>query len=339
MIIDDRLATVLRTEASDEAAARIQYHQLLDLLDGARGDQPLRATALSRLAELAERLGLHGRGSAFVGSASGLAPAEPVSSVEPDRSGAESSEDHAAAGPRSVAPSSEPADMPGTDAIATIVRRIEAFRLNRETANEAAGANPSEPAHPAASRPMLTEILFATDRAARIVWAGEGCGPMLAGLVLGGRDPLGPARSDAGIVAAVVERAPIRGGCLEIAGAPSVAGPWRVDAMPSFDPETGAWLGYRGLLRRPQPSSEPRAASAPALALGQVLHELRTPVTAIRGFAELISQQLFGPVPERCLPFADRIIEDSNQILAGLEEIAHSAAERELYVASSRGED
>ena len=52
--------------------------------------------------------------------------------------------------------------------------------------------------------------------------------------------------------------------------------------------------------------------------LRQVLHELRTPVNAIQGFAELIREELFGPVPQDCRELADGIAADAGLILAAL---------------------
>lgn len=55
--------------------------------------------------------------------------------------------------------------------------------------------------------------------------------------------------------------------------------------------------------------------------LRQLLHELKTPVNAIQGFAEVIQQQLFGPVPHEYRAHAATIASDSARILAGFDEI------------------
>jgi signal transduction histidine kinase len=53
----------------------------------------------------------------------------------------------------------------------------------------------------------------------------------------------------------------------------------------------------------------------------QLLHELKTPVNAIQGFAEVIQQQLFGPTPHEYRALAATIAGDAARMLAGFEEL------------------
>jgi signal transduction histidine kinase len=53
----------------------------------------------------------------------------------------------------------------------------------------------------------------------------------------------------------------------------------------------------------------------------QVLHELRTPVNAIQGFAEIIQQQLFGPAPNNYRALAGAIAVDAARLMAGFDEV------------------
>jgi hypothetical protein len=53
----------------------------------------------------------------------------------------------------------------------------------------------------------------------------------------------------------------------------------------------------------------------------EMLHELRTPVNAIQGFAEIIQQQLFGPTPHEYRALAASIASDAAKLLAGFEEL------------------
>jgi signal transduction histidine kinase len=53
----------------------------------------------------------------------------------------------------------------------------------------------------------------------------------------------------------------------------------------------------------------------------EVLHELRTPVNAIQGFAEIIQQQLFGHAPNAYRALAAAVGVDAARLLAGFDEL------------------
>ncbi|AXU19318.1 hypothetical protein C7W88_10180 [Novosphingobium sp. THN1] len=63
------------------------------------------------------------------------------------------------------------------------------------------------------------------------------------------------------------------------------------------------------------------AAAVEADRLRQLLHELRTPINAIQGFAEMIQSQVFGTAPHQYRAMAASIAADAAQMLAGFEEI------------------
>jgi hypothetical protein len=137
----------------------------------------------------------------------------------------------------------------------------------------------------------------------------------------------GPTAPDA-LLNAIMRRQPIRGARIDLAGSPAVAGTWRVDASPRFDPLSGQFLGHQGRMRRwpslvtsaptPTPDSE-------ADRIRQLLHELRTPVNAIQGFSEVIQQQLFGPTPHEYRALAAGIAGDAARMLAAFEELERLA--------------
>ena len=227
-------------------------------------------------------------------------------------------------------PESAPEAPPeSADGIGAIVRRIEAFRRNRQAGTrqfgEEAGGAASDPRLPLPDpsqpglAPLATAMRFASDPRGRIAWADEGFATAMVGLPFGASEALAPARCDRASARAIRQRRPLRKGRIEIDGAPQVAGVWRIDAAPQFDPAGGRFTGYRGVLRRP--SEADTAADDPADRLRQLLHELRTPINAIQGFAELIQQQLLGPTPHRYRSLAAGIVADSAAILAGFEEI------------------
>ena len=238
----------------------------------------------------------------------------------------------------------EPA-MP--DGIGAIVRRIEAFRRSRkagtrqfgDTLAGIGGARPGDPRLPLSDEdaadvaPAISAIRFVSDTRGSIVSADAPFGAMLAGFVLGQAGTLSPARSDAATTRALRQRRPVHGGRLELAGAGAIAGAWQIDAAPRFAASGGRFLGYQGMLRRPG-AGLGEAGESVADRLRQLLHELRTPVNAIQGFAELIQQQLFGPTPHQYRSLAASIAADSAAVLAGFEEI-----DRLVRLETGRGED
>jgi hypothetical protein len=117
----------------------------------------------------------------------------------------------------------------------------------------------------------------------------------------------------------------VRGATLTISGAPAIAGAWQADAAPRFERPSGRFVGYCGRMRRPaaETALTPAVAAEPSAAdrMRQVLHELRTPVNAIQGFAEIIQQQLFGPTPHEYRALAATIASDGARMLAGFEEL------------------
>jgi signal transduction histidine kinase len=210
------------------------------------------------------------------------------------------------------------------DEIGAIVRRIEAFRKTRELAGlDAAGEDAQHPLGMHFGPPRAVSAFdFATDAEGRIVWAEPGIAPAAIGLRLAARDADSPVQSSPELLAAFRHRQPIARAALTIVGAPAVSGEWRIDAAPRFDQPGGRFVGYIGRLRRPVAGvalAAPRDSQADRMR--QVLHELRTPVNAIQGFAEVIQQQLFGPTPNEYRALAATIASDSARMLAGFEEL------------------
>lgn len=213
------------------------------------------------------------------------------------------------------------------EGIGAIVRRIEAYRRAREVVDHAPiGDSPRLPLgeeHVLHVTGALRAFDFATDAAARIVWSDPGVAPMVTGLALGGL-------SAPGLGDALKRRQPLRGLELALDGAPALAGPWQVDAAPWFDPLTGRHMGWRGRMRRPADLADGPPPLAPvqdsqADRIRQALHELRTPVNAIQGFAEVIQQQLFGPTPHEYRALAAAIAGDAARMLAAFEELERLA--------------
>ncbi|WP_336980135.1 histidine kinase dimerization/phospho-acceptor domain-containing protein [Altererythrobacter fulvus] len=217
----------------------------------------------------------------------------------------------------------------GDGGIGAIVRRIEAFQRARAAAPPT--PSPEAPRLPLGEQqddelPEAPQSFdFITDADGRIGWADAAVAPMSVGMALAGRKPDAPARADAATLAAMRRRQPVRDGKIVLEGAPAIAGHWRMDAMPVFSSSGGRFSGYRGRMRRPAMAPAIEAAGetpdSHADRMRQVIHELRTPVNAIQGFAEIIQQQLFGPTPNEYRALAAAIAGDAARMLAGFEEL------------------
>ncbi len=229
------------------------------------------------------------------------------------------------------------------EGIGAIVRRIEAFRRTRDSEDRAHAA--ASEGHPPVGQqamlfavnagidPPVCLIDIATDAAGMIVSA-DGIDPAM----LIGHAPFTPASAaaaasvDATALASVRARRPIVAGVLRFDGAARIAGLWRIDAVPMFGVDGGQFTGYRARLRRPAPAMNGGAKAVPPVpahpgadALHQLLHELRTPINAIQGFAELIQQQLIGPTPHQYRSLAASIAADAARMLAGFEDVERLA--------------
>jgi signal transduction histidine kinase len=216
----------------------------------------------------------------------------------------------------------------GRTEISALVERIAQFRRTRSESQAELDRSPRLPLGELPERPgrAATNFGFVADTSGQITWAANEVAPMVVGTRLfasgaaaGGVDDPG----NAAIARAFARRQPIISTAITLVGAPAIAGEWIVDAEPAFG-EEGHFTGYVGRFRRaPDPAAA--AASRPeareADRIRQLLHELRTPVTAVQGYAEVIQQQLFGPAPHEYRALAAAIAADAARILAGFDEL------------------
>lgn len=338
-----RLVATLASAEPAVAAAAIaaaeldgdQWHDLIPALPAhARAFLRQRRDLAPDAAALLSRLGVHDRGLPPADSAAtSEAPAPDVIAATPAAPSRPTPANDAGPAPASVTPL--PVPPPSRhDGIGAIVRRIEAFRRTRQAGELEAsslrhdGEAPRLPLNEP-RRGHAATFDFATDTEGRVVWAEPIMAPMTVGLRLAAHDPEAPLQAGPGLVSAMRRRQPFARERVRIAGAPAIEGEWRVDATPRFEPLGGRFTGYLGRMRRPAPVSAGEAPLPAAHPEGdrmrQILHELRTPVNAIQGFAEVIQQQLFGPTPHEYRALAATIAGDAARMLAGFEELERLA--------------
>lgn len=216
------------------------------------------------------------------------------------------------------------------DEIKDLLRRIEAFQAARKKAAEAQADRPDAEVGAPERQPEQAVVRlfhFTSDDRGRINWTDEAVAPMVVGTSLDDvfAGTIIPAAGSPPF--RLANRLPLRAADAAMSGADAIAGGWVVDAVPQFAPVSGRFTGYAGrFCRPPEPAPDPSdKAREQADALRQVLHELRTPVNAIQGYAELIQQQMVGPVPHAYRALAAGIGGDAARILAAFADLEQLA--------------
>jgi len=310
-------AALTKAELSAE-----DWHALIPRLPlRARGFLRLRRDLPLDIEALLERLGIHDRGLPR--------PLDERTGQEPEEGLTDAAEERGD-DPRSAVPQPSPGASPaegdkGRSEISELVARIARFTRERETATADDDTAPGLPLDlPLGDRlpgRTITAFGFAADSAGRIEWAESDIAPMVVGAWLVRRKALLQSDEASPLERAFARRQPIAQAAAELSGAPAISGPWVVDARPRFTDE-GAFAGYVGRFRRPAEAVQrPSPAAREADRIRQLLHELRTPITAIQGYAEVIQQQLFGPAPHEYRALAASIAADAARILSGFAEL------------------
>ncbi|MBV7264611.1 sensor histidine kinase [Erythrobacter ani] len=217
----------------------------------------------------------------------------------------------------------DPAES-GRSEISALVERIAQFRRTRDSAPTDTDRSPRLPLGEVAQtrERIIRGFGFSADVAGRIDWAESEIASMIIGTRLIRPQTLGGNEDETALERAFARRQPITTAKFSLQGAEAIAGEWIVDAQPSFT-EEGNFSGYLGRFRRLGGAGDKHLSPAAQEAdrIRQLLHELRTPVTAVQGYAEVIQQQLFGPAPHEYRALAAAIAADAARILAGFEEL------------------
>ena len=150
-------------------------------------------------------------------------------------------------------------------------------------------------------------------------------------------------RVDQEVIRAFAVRAPFRDGMLSVGNGGLVSGEWRISGVPAFDPADGRFAGYRGIALREvaMPSPTPSTEAMPDVladpdSLRELVHEIKTPLNAIIGFAEIIEGQYLGPADRGYRDRAAEIVRHARQLLTAIDDLdfaakvhSASAAQRE----------
>lgn len=192
--------------------------------------------------------------------------------------------------------------------------RIEAFRERQLHAEQA------EP----------TEFRFETGADGVIRWCDAAGRGAIVGLSIADAAPGQAHGVDGQAAGAFRRRAPFRDARLTVAEAGKAGGAWCISGVPIFDAATGRFTGYRGTARRPRVGE--RAENVGLLgsvlsgdSLRQLAHEVRTPLNAIAGFAEMIERQMLGPAPRAYRERATTILEETQRLQDVLDDLNEAA--------------
>ncbi|MBA3942303.1 MAG: histidine kinase [Sphingopyxis sp.] len=202
----------------------------------------------------------------------------------------------------------------GHSQISELVRRIDKYQSTRAQGGTA--------------RPSRAGFLFETGADGVVRWVegitrGAAIGLSIAEVAIGGEPG-----TDGAAAGAFRQRAEIINARMILEGTPAESGEWRFSALPWFDPATGQFRGYRGSARRPQRNETPYGGPAAQNAgdsIRQLIHELRSPLNAISGFAQIISGQMFGPVSQSYRAMAETIVADAAAVQSIIDDLETAA--------------
>jgi len=341
---DDRLRTVLAQPASDPHDRAVRWRQLVEIVAraGPDSDRELVDRAISEIRAHSAAVDERVRIAAALAVARNALPVELVATFAGDclavaapvlasarltasewkRVSAAASDEcrDFIAGMHSEPVSEEPAQAPREQrregdapvpSISDVVARIERLRQARE------GEPPPE------TGPVESPMLFRWEcnESGEIDWVeGAPRGALVGQSIAHSAIDGGVDRS---VERAFAARAPFHDGLLELAGGSAVGGTWKISGVPAFERASGRFAGYRGVAERPG-QAETQATGLPAAdpdSLRELAHEIKTPLNAIIGFAEIITGEYLGPADSRYRERASDIVAQARLLLTAVEDL------------------
>jgi hypothetical protein len=257
---------------------------------------------------------LHPEVRPAVGRATGLADA-PEAPLELTEQLVEAPEPRP--GPPPAQPRTEDVAVPS---LHEVVERIERRRRMRQRGNERAAGEESNGS--------VGLFRWECGPTGEIAWVeGAPRGPLI-GRSIAKATEADADRIDPQVVRAFAVRAPFRDASLTVAGEGPVAGEWKISGVPAFEPADGRFAGYRGVALREAPVSE-RGHGVGLLpdpdSLRELVHEIKTPLNAIIGFAEIIDGQYLGPADRRYRERAAEIVTQARMLLTAIDDLDFAA--------------
>jgi hypothetical protein len=214
----------------------------------------------------------------------------------------------------------EPAAGSG-QSLHALVERIERRQRDRRAKQKKAAASVST------GTPSL--FRWECGPSGEIAWVeGAARGPLIGRSLARAEESAGN-QVDSEVVRAFSLRAPFRDAMLTVAGDGPVAGEWRISGLPAFEPSDGRFAGYRGVALRETHIAPLGDVVEDLLAdpdsLRELVHEIKTPLNAIIGFAEIIDGQFLGPADHRYRERAAEIVGQARLLLTAIDDLDFAA--------------
>lgn len=137
------------------------------------------------------------------------------------------------------------------------------------------------------------------------------------------------------LVRAIERRVPFRDLTVNASPGMAVLGDWRLSGLPQFDRKSGRFTGYWGsAIALDGNAATDTAKSATAglygtgassEALTTMAHEVRTPLNAIIGFAQLIEGEILGEAGSAYKEQAGNILRHAEQLLGAFDDLSDAA--------------
>lgn len=243
-------------------------------------------------------------------------------------------------------PESEPEPEPEpVPSISEVVARIERLRSSRAQPPAPQRDFPPIDVTPPRAPEFPVPALFRWECGAggEIEWVeGAPRGPLIGRSIANADRDEGV---DQRVERAFVIRAPFRDCLLELGDDGLMAGEWQISGAPAFASGDGRFIGYRGIAQRDQPEPDPLPPRSTGRmpsghdALREMIHEIKTPLNAIIGFAEIIDGQYFGPAHRRYRERAAEIVTNARSLLEAAEDLDFVAKLQSARASASEGTD
>ncbi|MEY4270898.1 MAG: hypothetical protein RLZZ58_2114, partial [Pseudomonadota bacterium] len=211
--------------------------------------------------------------------------------------------------------------------ITELVQRIDDYRSQKKADSQ-----------PVEARGPIDSFLFEAGGDGVIFWVNGAPRGALIGLDIGRVAPANEPGVDGNAAGAFRQRGDISNARLLLEGGEAVAGEWRVSAVPWFDRVTGQFRGYRGHARRPhRHETALESGEGAGDSIRQLIHELRSPLNAISGFAQIVEAQMFGPVNQNYRSMAASIVNDAANLQQIIEDLDAAARSEQVIAAPDAG--